>query len=358
MLVGIRVDVSETIGLGHLGRCLSLADALCSEGAAVRFVVRRLGVDVTSRIASHGFEARELPSPAQGFVPPDRPPHAARARVPWALDAAETAAAVSRDAPNCVVVDHYAFDGDWHRAVRSALGCRIVAIDEIADRKLDCDIVIDPTIAVDHRAKFGDRVADRTLILGGPAYALLAQAYAAARKYVHSDHVRSVGIFMGGADEADLSSVALLACREVAGFSGNVEIVTTGANPHLGRLRELASRYPVTRVLQDLPDLTDFFSRHDLQVGAGGGANWERCCVGVPALVVVVAGNQRPVVEPLAELGAVATVGSGDIPAAADIGGAIARLIADPGQRLRLGRRGRELVDGRGAGRVAGRILG
>ena len=47
-----------------------------------------------------------------------------------------------------------------------------------------------------------------------------------------------------------------------------------------------------------------FFARHDLQVGAGGGATWERCCIGSPMVALVLAANQSMVVSALDCLGA------------------------------------------------------
>lgn len=336
MRIALRADASRTLGLGHLRRCLALAHALAAHGATVLFVTRDLGLDSASMVQADGFRAIGLP-----------------ASTDLRTDASETVAALRAMEPETVIVDSYAFGSAWHRAVREGLRCRIGAIADMADRPLAPDLLIDHNFAEDHRAKYRGRLAGEVPILGGPRFALLGPAYADAKRYDFSPAVGSVGVFMGGTDEPDHSTTALAALDD-AGYDGPVEVVVTGANPNLPALRAAVSRRPQTRLSLDLPDLAAFFARHDLQIGAGGGAAWERCCIGVPTLLVSVAGNQDAVVPGLARLGAAVRAGSSD---RAVIASGLRELISDADRRRALAERSRELVDGRGSRRVAARLL-
>jgi len=190
------------------------------------------------------------------------------------------------------------------------------------------------------------------VLLGGPEYALLGPAFADAPRYQPRATVQSIGVFMGGVDLANLSARALEAIG-LAGFEGAVEIVGTSAYPHLPALRTAVEARASTRLLVDLGDLAGFFARHDLQVGAGGGATWERCCIGVPMLLLVAAENQLAVVPDLAAGGIVATPEPLDSLDSRAIARAIAGLIDDSARRAGLAAKARALVDGRGAMRVA-----
>lgn len=142
--VAIRVDASAAIGTGHLKRCLSLAQALIEAGADVRFVCRALDAVAATVLGDSGIPTLWLSAPAQAFTPaPDAPPHAAWAGVPQGQDADDTTQALTGWAPDWLVVDHYAFDARWHKAVRDALGCRLLVIDDTADRALDADALLD-----------------------------------------------------------------------------------------------------------------------------------------------------------------------------------------------------------------------
>ncbi|MHA7819024.1 MAG: UDP-2,4-diacetamido-2,4,6-trideoxy-beta-L-altropyranose hydrolase [Erythrobacter sp.] len=354
MRVAFRVDASPAIGTGHLRRSLSLAQALCDHGAEVVFVTRDLGIDSKALIAELGFGGTiTLLSPRKP-VPADRTiPHSEWAEVSQQRDIADTIAALDDFDPDWVVKDSYAFDERWHEAVREKLSCRIAQIDDVPDRRIAPDLLIDHNHASDHRAKYADCLTGTTKILGGPRFALLGPAFAQAERYGFNDEVRSIGIFMGGVDVGNHSATALDALDEVA-FSGAVEIVTTSSNPHLAELEQRISQRPHTDLSLDLPDLAEFFARHDLQIGAGGGATWERCCIGVPTILVVLAPNQKSVAPYLAELGIVALAAEPTKEAIAD---QMRELLTDGEYRRDLAERSRALVDGRGAQRVALALL-
>jgi UDP-2,4-diacetamido-2,4,6-trideoxy-beta-L-altropyranose hydrolase len=350
MMVGIRVDASAVMGTGHVRRCLSLARALASLGADIRFLTRDLGVDSSAMIKEQGFDDMTLLSAPDGSEINDQAiPHAAWGQVSVEQDSEETIAALTGFAPDWVVVDSYSFDGRWHDAVREALAARIAQIDDMADRTIAPDLLIDHNYAGDHAAKYAGKLSREAKLLGGPRFALLGPRFADAQRYEFSERVRSVGIFMGGVDGGGFSAIVLAALRDV-GFDGSVEIVATSANPHLASLRETIAADPHATLSLDLPDLAEFFARHDIQVGAGGGASWERCCIGVPTLLVIVAENQRAVAPQLAAEGIVALA---DQPDRATITAALADLLENPDKRRELALRSRELVDGRGATRVA-----
>lgn len=352
MRVAVRTDATVEIGIGHVKRCLALAQALRAMGAELLFVMRPGDVDAAAMVAAEGFDSCALSVPAGDFAPAaDDLSHAGWARVAWDADATETVAALSAWPPDWLIVDHYAFDARWQDAVRAGLGCRLAAVDDLADRPHSVDLLIDHGYAADHRAKYGAFAARVPRLLGGPHYALLGAVYADADRNPAAAPVRSVGVFMGGVDAFDFSATTIRALRDALGFDGDIEVASTSANPHLAPLRTLAAAQRV-ELLLDRPELSGFFARHELHVGAGGGATWERCCIGAPTLAIVTAANQRAVLKPLAELGVVeAFEPAAD--AAATLAVAIAHLIADDDRRQRLAASARRLVDGRGAARVA-----
>lgn len=348
MRVALRADASRRMGTGHLRRCLSLAQALRRAGAQT-LLVSRMHDEVGEVVVESGQPHVFLHSPVAGFTPDKGPPHAAWAGVPWHQDAAETAEALGGFAPDWVVVDHYAFDAQWHEAVRSVLGSRVAAIDDLADRALAVDLLVDTNLQPD--GKYTGLIAGRTRALLGPRYALLAGAYLGAQRHCFRRHVSSIGIFMGGTDPGDFASRVLRGVRDHAGFTGDVELVVSSRCPHLATQQALARRTGA-RILTDLPDLAAFFARHDLQVGSGGSAAWERSFIGVPTLVLQVADNQLAVLPRLAARGAVDWLPEQDA-TPEGIGRAIRDLLDDPRRRLAFVRASRGLVDGRGAQRVA-----
>ncbi|MCB2076175.1 MAG: UDP-2,4-diacetamido-2,4,6-trideoxy-beta-L-altropyranose hydrolase, partial [Novosphingobium sp.] len=350
MRVAIRVDASAAIGTGHVKRCLSLADALVSAGAAVRFVCRELGIDYGAMLGETGMALTLLDAPSGQWTPSKQePPHAAWAGVDWTDDADHTIAACRDWLPDWIVVDHYAFDSRWHDRVRAETSARILVIDDTGDRLLSADILVDHNPDTDHRAKYKRSLETIGRLLAGPRFALLGPRYSEMTPIEIRPEVRSIGMFMGGVDAGNHSALALAACRE-AGFAGPVEIVTTSANPNLAELERIVAADGGAEILRDLPDLIAFLTSHDLQIGAGGGATWERCRAGVPAIVLATAQNQEVVVDALRQDEAAVTPQSSGKAALAK---EIALLVADYDRRRHIAANAGHLVDGRGCERVA-----
>lgn len=360
MRVAIRADASSRIGLGHIARCMALAHALRDVGAQVLFLTRPSDAEVPARLRVAGFEVALLDLPR--VHEPGRLTDAALdaeacLRIMDAGGSSTSPSATwpsgtSGTSPVCVIVDHYGLDADWHQRMRDGLDCCIVAIDDLADRPLDVDVLVDHNLlpAGTHQDRYLAQLrrAPRRWFCG-PRYALLGPAYAGRPDFSVAPDVRSVGIFMGGTDPQSLSATLLHACRQ-ARFNGPVEIVSTTAAPTLAELKQVVAKDGQAVLSINLPHLADFYARHDLQIGAGGGASWERCAVGCPSLTLCVADNQRAVIPALVALGV--TASTPDLEPESLVL-ALKTLLDDPKLRRSQSLQARKLVDGLGARRVA-----
>lgn len=320
----------------------------------MRFFSRSLDVEYAKLAGDH--ELFELTAaPAAPVFLPGTPPHAAWAGTDQLDDAAETISAATEFAPDWVIVDHYAFDASWHDAVRAALSCRIMVVDDLADRPLAPDMLVDHNLHHNHQAKYAGVLAGDPVLLTSPRYAMIDPVFAEARPYNFRETVDRVGIFLGGADEADVTSAVLHGLRE-ADFCGTIGVVASSANPNLDGLRARIAADRHATLAVDLPDLATFFADHDLQIGAGGGATWERLCLGAPSILLALADNQHAVLQPL-KAHDVSLV----LPSSWTIGDvciAVRKLISAVEDRRKMSRRARNMVDGLGTHRIANALLG
>ena len=356
--VVFRTDASTQIGSGHVKRCQSLGTALVRLGAKVGFVTRVTDVSVGKLFDGQSFELITLPhaEPQANAVDATGLAHEGWLATDWQTDAELTIKSLGGRRVDMVIVDHYAIDARWYQRVAEALNCRMVAIDDLADRQLAVDLIIDHNHAEDHVLKYRAVNPFGAPVLGGPHHAMLAESFEHAVRNPATDPVRSVGIFMGGIDQLNRSESALQGLRDTAEFKGPVEIVTTSFNPHLERLLALATTDGDTQITVDAPDLARFFGRHELHIGAGGGATWERCCLGAPSVAIVVAENQRHVLLPLAELNVLDLV-EPEALSAAVIGAHARILINHPQRRSELSRNAMQLVDGKGCKRISEQLM-
>jgi UDP-2,4-diacetamido-2,4,6-trideoxy-beta-L-altropyranose hydrolase len=340
MRFAIRADASVDIGHGHVTRCLTLATALRAAGGDVLFVCRRLPGDLTDRIEREGFAVRT-------FVADD---------ASAALDAERTLSSLTTAGPvDWLIVDHYGLSAAWERSVRSHAH-RVMVIDDLADRPHDCDLLLDQNIVAQAAARYVGLVPDECPLLLGPQYALLQPAYRQWREQTSVRHgpVSRILIFWGGADRKGLTRRSLAAVISTGATKVAVDVVVTRYSHELEDIRRLAKSHRNVRVHSDLPTLAPLLAEADLAIGAGGTTTWERLCLGVPALVVTVAENQRAIAEEVARRGLIEYLGHHDEVTDERLLHAVRDVLARDLREWSAACR--SVVDGAGAERVA-RVL-
>jgi UDP-2,4-diacetamido-2,4,6-trideoxy-beta-L-altropyranose hydrolase len=362
-----RVDASQQIGAGHVMRCLTLADALKARGARCRFISRAHPGNLIELIRERGYEANSLLTPAQHAQEAieivaisqnshhGEPAHADWLGSTWQTDAEETAAILSTCQPDWLVVDHYALDHRWEAAL--APHCRkLLVVDDLADRPHCCDILLDQNLgrqAQDYAAL----VDARCQLLVGPQYALLRPEFAALREYSLQRRnaqpaIRRLLISMGGVDQYNATGEVMQALKTSSlPVDCHITVVMGLTAPWLQNVQELAAQMPwTTEVMVNVNDMAQHMANSDLAIGAAGSTSWERCCLGLPTLMVVLAANQWPGAQALQKAQAVSLIGEGpDI--AEQLPQAVAALLQ--GNQLQyLSAAASTVTDGRGVGRV------
>ncbi len=348
MNIAFRVDASPQIGAGHVMRCLCLADALRTRGATVRMVSRQLPPALGEMLAARGHEMAAIGGPAD---PPaaDDLAHASWLGTTQAADAAATAAALAPLAWDWLVVDHYALDARWETSLRRHTR-RILAIDDLADRAHDCDALLDQNLHGDLDSRYVAHVPGTCQLLLGPSYALVRDEFTRARGRARrpAEEVARVLVSFGGVDAGNLTGAAVAALTQVG--IRTADVVIGAAHPQRAAIEaECRSQGFACHVQSSR--MAELMAAADLAIGAGGITTWERCCVGLPALAVAVAGNQRGIIDEAARQGLLYTL-RGEATAAA-LALHLRALLDNPRLRELLSRRGMEAVDGQGVDRVA-----
>jgi RimJ/RimL family protein N-acetyltransferase len=185
----------------------------------------------------------------------------------------------------------------------------------------------------------------------GPNYALMASDFAHQRQKTGArprGAARRLLISLGATDPANLTSVALDAVR-LASLELEVDVLLGPAAPHrdeiYARAAELGAR------VQWSHHTADLVSRVDVAIGAAGGSALERCCLGLPTVLLVGAENQRDYAAALARAGAVELV---EKPVTAQaVAGALHALVSHDERRAEMSRRAATVCDGLGARRIA-----
>ena len=350
-----RVDASTRIGTGHVMRCLTLALELERRGASCRFICRPHEGHLLSTIRAHGFPVTQL---AHLDRDSSEQAYASWLGTSQEEDANETIRALAGEKPDWLIVDHYAIDAAWETRLRPNVE-RIFVVTDLGDRPHDCDVLLNQNYGAEERLRASQLVPDGTRVLAGPWFALIRPEYADRRRAMRerSGAVHRVLVFFGGADLENAAGLAIEALSRNAFRSVDVDLVIGAHSPHRGTLETLAAARPRTTAHGTQPHLADLMARADIALGAGGITTWERLCLGLPAIVVTIAENQRPAIEALSRSGVVVYLGDADSVTPDDVAGSLEELMRNPDRLLDLSRQSRLLVDGLGTARVVEALM-
>ncbi len=354
MRVAFRCDASSEMGIGHLMRCLTLADELRRRGARNLFMIGPNSVNHRALIEAQGFESTILDTASKSAAKPQAgdPPMAPWLPWGWKADAEASKGILAGQKWDWIVADHYAIDHRWHEEMR-APGLRILAIDDTADRDMAVDVLLDHNASAEP-ALYLPRLIKTAHLLLGPAYALMRPEIASFRKIPSSCQlVRRIIVTFGGAASPALyrsvaQALSTLPLRplEIAliGIS-DAEIRT-----EIGSMSDGALAISACGLVNDMPSR---YAAADLCIGAAGVSALERAFIGIPSLTYVTAANQQLAIAALARAGAV--VDMGDIKNFSRTGlvDRIVGLTYTPNSLANLAENGQRLVPGGGPERVA-----
>lgn len=306
MRVAFRVDASIQIGNGHVMRCLTLANALRLRGAHCSFISKPHAGHLLNLVTEHEHSAISLPLSEPIEMQPES--RINRHQPDWLSDAEHTRQALTSNDIDWLVADHYSIDHRWENAVRPFCK-KLMVIDDLANRSHECDLLLDQNlgrISEDYLAL----VQSDAKVLVGPKYALLRDEFSYWRQYsLQNRKISNLGnllVSMGGVDVNNMTEQVLEILRDCK-LPSNLKI-TVILGPHapwLTQVRRKATEMPwPTEVLINTNQMARLMAESDLSIGGAGTTAWERCALGLPSFVFVLAENQRAGAESLQQHGA------------------------------------------------------
>lgn len=346
-----RTDASIEIGTGHVMRCLTLALGLFERGASISFLCREHDGNLIDLIRSYGFSVFVLP-PRQrlndGAKTQTDLRYAAWLGCTWQVDV-EDCRAVLCQPVDWMIIDHYALDYRWEKAMRDK-SHRIMCIDDLANRIHDCDLLLDQNLGrceEDYRKL----VSLETKLLLGPQYALLRPEFAewrdASLNRRAQPQLRNLLVALGGVDRDNITSVILMAIDKSRYV--DLELITVVLGPHapwLDNVTKLASKMSVSiKILSSVTNMAELMAQCDVALGAGGSTTWERCCLGIPTVLICIADNQKFISKEVSGAGAAILCDVQDV--RRELGN-ILRVVSDPNCLALLSRNAYQITDGRG----------
>ncbi len=333
-----RADASPSTGTGHVMRCLALAQAAHDAGHRTAFLLATGAGTFKERLRQEGCDVHELASERGSLE-----------------DALETAAFARTIGAMCTVIDGYVFDETYQSTLREK-DTRFLIIDDYGHASAySADMILNQNPYAKKLEHIYRKRAKQSALLLGSTFVLLRREYVAAspRSDVPTT-ARKILLTMGGGDVSGMTRRMVMILKNMKGSDLDVTIVIGGANPHADEIVSVAQGMHIIRDAQNMPDL---LAQAELAIAAGGTTAYELAYMGVPALLFILAKNQRAVAEDLHRRGIVHLLGEPSALADSDIALSVNDLVRNEALRRDMSKKGRMLVDGKGAERVLQHLL-
>lgn len=271
MNVVIRTDASFEIGSGHVMRCLTVAKKLRDEGCHVKFWMEPLEGNLIDYVAIEGFEN-----------------------------------IIGSEQAKLYIVDHYGLNKQWETLIRNYTR-KLVVIDDLA-REHDCDLLLDQNVVPHYETRYDDLVPTHCVKLLGPKYLMMRDEFIEARQQLRqrASQINRLLVFMGGTDPTN-ETMKIIKALNAFTFE-QIDIVVGNGNPVKEQIQTICLEKGYRYHCQ-IGYLARLMQYADFAIGAGGTTMWERCYVGLPSSVTIVADNQIVATEFAATLGVIKNLG-------------------------------------------------
>ena len=322
--------------MGHFTRCLALAGELRGYGCEIAFICRPLIKNLLDNIQRQGYSFFEIAS------------------LSWKDDCARVKAILSeqKKAIDWLIVDHYGLDQRWEKSLRPHTQ-RIMVIDDLANRKHDCDLLLDQNTIENFKNRYDGLVPKHSLKLLGPQYVLLRKEFHETRKHLKRQRTKTKRILIFFGKQGPVPVLKTL--KAIARLNKphlQVDVAADGKHNQIE-----FPKIPHLFFHKHIDNMAACMARADLAIGAGGSATWERCCLGLPSIVMVFSENQHIPTRTTAKEGRLINLGWHESVTVERLYRQLKILFENPRRREALSRRARALVDGTGAKRVAMRMV-
>lgn len=332
--IAIRADAGQALGTGHFARAAAVAEVLLESGSAgLVLATSTEGAELAPAFFSSQVKVLSL---AQGSTSPEATMQALRVQG-WA--------------PDAILLDQYGEVPQWE-AVAVANGINLLVIDDL-DAAERADIIVRP--------HGGPKYDGKSTVLRGPPYLPLSSHVTACTPIGHtslkSGERLRLNVCFGGSDPTDETTKAIAALAELSHIDVDVVIGPRTQIP----IDAIEAVHNMPHVkLHRAPtqaELATLIASADLALGAGGVMLWERMYLAIPSLIISIADNQNAQIASMTDAGAIRFLGDYSAVSSADIRDSVLELAADENERSNLAKVSMNLVDGKGAQRVAEYIL-
>jgi len=349
----IRVDAGIQIGDGHFLRCLTLVNNLKRKFNEIIFVSNQLPKHFLKIIKKNNFKIYKI----QGYT------HIQEQNLENKIkqklikkDSIQTNKILKKykNSRNWIIIDHFGIDHIWGGNIRKNVE-KIIVIDDLANRKHDCDILIDQNFYKNMEKRYAKLIPKHCKQFIGPEFALLRPEFFRTRKNLkRKNQLKTILISFGGSDPSNetfkvLSSLINLEKKY------KIDVIVGSNNPNKKQIMKLCSKISYCNFYEQVKNISKYMKKADLAIGGGGTSTWERCCLGLPTIITSISKDQKKIAEELSKIKCVINLGTSKKTTKLDYVNALNKVNLK--ELEKMSKKCLVLVDGKGVKRTINKII-
>ena len=287
----IRVDASPEIGIGHIMRCLTLAQELKNNFDKIIFLTQKNSSDFIETIMKNEFEVIFISANNDSDI----------------IKNIVTTNSVNK---NFLLIDHYNVDSNFESSLKNTFE-KIFVIDDLANRKHDCDLLIDQNYYRDLNQRYEKLIQNGTITLLGPKYAIIRPEFRKINKKTikKNSQIKKILVSFGGSDPTNECKKVLDALCSIENSKFEIIVAAGIYNHKFEQLKKLYEKYSNIKIYRHVDELSRLMVNSDLFIGAGGTTTWERFYMGLPSIVTIISDDQKESIEFLSDMGHIINLG-------------------------------------------------
>lgn len=349
-MIYIRADGNADIGMGHVMRCLSIAEAVAMEAGQQKPMFLTADECCVQMIADRGFPYLVLNTDYRDMM----------------SELVQLSEMLNKE-KDVILVDSYQVSNEYYTALGQL--AKVACLEDMGE-PYPVDLLINyniygPQLAAKYQEQIdGDKhvVYPRNILLG-VEYMPLRRAFQQPSTYVVKEKVTDVTITTGGSDPCFAAGAFMetfLCDGDLAGQELHWHLISGPFNSFAEQLKNRYQTCDNVTIHENVKNMRSLLLQSDVVLSATGSTIYEVSSLGVPMIVFYFAENQRQGAEALAQMTDIINAGC----FASDAGAVTARAVeavkkcvSQKNYRSLLSEQEKQLVDGKGAQRIAKRLL-
>lgn len=330
MNVAFRVDANQSIGIGHLIRCLGLCEELKRRGNSCFFVSKIYNEDLILKIKNENNFYKLSPS------------------IDLKQDVKELISFSNKKKIDWIITDNYELNEKYITEIKKN-DFKVLSIDDYSQIHYESDIVLNQNIGSD---KLRYSSGENTYFLLGPKYVILRDKLLIRHKKIQKNEVNKILIMLGGTDKDNL---ILKIIKSIKFLTKQISfIVVIGPlNHHYNEISKYVKENQLNIDVEKFPDqMEEIYLNSDISISAGGTSCYELAYFGIPNIIITIAKNQINIAKNLDKYNVSLYLGHKNQIDMNKIKNNCYELINNNNLRKKMILNGKNLVDGKGKERI------